>query len=300
MWTGSVPGRDRRRKCRSATSPTASTCRPGWRRRCGSSTTATWARTGSERSGEPERLGDDRRRRRRRAVGDAPGAQGAADRLRPAARGPRRPSGAASRRRSSTQLPTRPEPRRADDRLRPAVRHLQAGQPDPPGPRAHRRAGQRPAAARSSSSSPARPTRTDDPGKELLQQIAELAPRPAVRRQGRVRRGLRHQRRPAPGAGRRRLAQQPAAAAGGLGHQRAEGRAQRRPEPLDPRRLVGRGLRRHATASPSARARRTAPRDIQDQRDARRALRGAAATRSIPLYYRPRPRRPAARPGSPA
>ncbi len=37
----------------------------------------------------------------------------------------------------------------------------------------------------------------------------------------------------------------PAAAAGGLRHQRPEGGAQRGLEPLDPRRLVGRGLRRH-------------------------------------------------------
>ena len=44
----------------------------------------------------------------------------------------------------------------ADDRLRPALRHLQAGGPDLRRHRAHRRAGERPADARSSSSSPAR------------------------------------------------------------------------------------------------------------------------------------------------
>ena len=36
-------------------------------------------------------------------------------------------------------LPARPEPRRPDHRLRPAVRHLQAGQPGLPRPRADRR-----------------------------------------------------------------------------------------------------------------------------------------------------------------
>ena len=39
------------------------------------------------------------------------------------------------------------EPRRADDRLRAPLRHLQARQPDPPGHRGDRRAGQRSAAA---------------------------------------------------------------------------------------------------------------------------------------------------------
>ena len=53
------------------------------------------------------------------------------------------------------------EPRRADDRLRAPVRHLQARQPDPAGSsRLHRLARQRPADARCSSSSPARRIRT--------------------------------------------------------------------------------------------------------------------------------------------
>ena len=53
--------------------------------------------------------------------------------------------------------------------------------------------------------------------------------RPALRQADRLHRGLRHQRLPAPDPGRRRLAEQPAAAAGGLRHQRPEGGAQRRP-----------------------------------------------------------------------
>ena len=60
----------------------------------------------------------------------------------------------------------------------------------------------------------------DEPGKELLQQIAQTDARHRVRRQVRLRRGLRHQRRPPPRPGRRRLAQQPAPAARGLRHQR--------------------------------------------------------------------------------
>ena len=65
-----------------------------------------------------------------------------------------------------------------------------------------------------------------------------------VRQQVRLHRGLRHQRGPLPGAGRGCVAEQSAAAAGGLGHQRAEGGAQRRAESFRAGRLVGRGLRR--------------------------------------------------------
>ena len=84
MWTPLFPARARSR-CRSATSPTASTCRPGWRRRCGRSTTAISGRTGRERSGEPGCLGAIDERRRRRAVGDASDAEDAAHRVRRAA-----------------------------------------------------------------------------------------------------------------------------------------------------------------------------------------------------------------------
>ena len=81
---------------------------------------------------------------------------------------------------------------------------------------------------RCSSSSPARPIPADEPGKQLIQKIANLRHDPRFAGRDRVHRRLRHQRLPAPGAGRRRVAEQPAAAAGGLRHQRAEGRAQRR------------------------------------------------------------------------
>ena len=85
----------------------------------------------------------------------------------------------------------------------------------------------------------------DEPGKQLIKKISNLRFDPRFAKRDRLHRGLRHQRLPAPDPGRRRLVEQPAAAAGGLRHQRPEGRAQRGLEPLDPRRLVGRGLRRH-------------------------------------------------------
>ena len=116
--------------------------------------------------------------------------------------------------------------------------------------------------------------------------------RPGVSRQAGVHRGLRHQRRPPPGPGRRRLAEQPAAPAGGVRHERPEGRAQRCAQSLGARWLVGRGVRRaqrlrhrpgrnpHVARRPR-RTRRAGPRD-------------GAARRGRASLLRPRPRRPAA------
>ena len=42
-----------KKKCRSATSPTACTCRPGSRRKCGRCTTAIWVRTGRSGRANP-------------------------------------------------------------------------------------------------------------------------------------------------------------------------------------------------------------------------------------------------------
>ena len=53
MWTAALSRIAARSACRSATSPTASTSRPGWRRRCGRSTTATSGPTGRSDAGEP-------------------------------------------------------------------------------------------------------------------------------------------------------------------------------------------------------------------------------------------------------
>ena len=84
----------------------------------------------------------------------------------------------------------------------------------------------------------------DEPGKALLAQVNEFAAHTAAPRSLRVRSRLRHRRRTHVVSRLRRVAQQPGAAARSVRHQRHEGRAQRQPQLLDPRRLVGRALRR--------------------------------------------------------
>ena len=91
-------------------------------------------------------LGRDRRRGRWRAVGDASDAQGTADQVR-AAPGGRCGRAARRSRRPVSQPPAGLESRRADHRLRAALRHLQARQPGAAGHRGPRRARQRSAAA---------------------------------------------------------------------------------------------------------------------------------------------------------
>ena len=181
---GALPGHATRTRCRSATSPTASTSStwlapqmrqvydrhlgPDWPQRCA-------------RPGFWEAID---RRRRRRAVGDAPDAQGAAD---------RRSRGGAPREHAErrgeppefvAQLRRALEPRRADHRLRAPLRHLQARQPDPAGHRGDRLADQRPADA-----GPVRvrrqgaPARSARQGRPAADRAADA--RPAVSRQGR-------------------------------------------------------------------------------------------------------------------
>ncbi len=82
----------------------------------------------------------------------------------------------------------------------------------------------------------------DRMGKELIQNIARLTSQDQFAVPDRLRRGLRHRRGAAARSGRGRLAEQPATAPGGQRHVRPEGRAQRRSELLDPRRMVGRGV----------------------------------------------------------
>ena len=135
-----------------------------------------------------------------------------------------------------------PRPVDPHDRLRPPVRDLQARRAccsptssawramlwdeERPRPDHLRRQG--------APRRPARPGR--DPGH--LRPVAQpAAPGPRVHHGG-----LRHPDRPVPRPGRRRVAQQPAPPARGLGHVRHEGVRQRHPQPLGPRRLVGRGL----------------------------------------------------------
>ncbi len=133
----------------------------------------------------------------------------------------------------------------------------------------------------------------DEPGKRVLQQIAELMRDPQLRRQVRLRRGLRHQRRPPLRAGRRRVAEQSAPAAGSLRHQRPESGAERRTEPLGSGRLVGRSLRR-----PERLRHRQRPHALQHGRSRRARRRGPVSRpprRSDSAVLPARPRRPAAR-----
>ena len=193
---------------------------------------------------DPQHVGAHRQRPRRRAVGDAPGAQGqrwcasCAGEVGEQRRRNGYPRGAGGGGRG------RARSRGADHRLRAPLRHLQARQPDLPG---HRRASSGCSRTRSGRvqlvfSGKAHPA--DRPGQEVLRQVHEAAFDAELQEPRRVHRGLRHQRRPPPGAGRGRLAEQPAPPAGGERHQRPEGAAQRRPQLLGARRLVGRGLRR--------------------------------------------------------
>ena len=124
----------------------------------------------------------------------------------------------------------------------------------------------------------------DEPGKQFIQTIANLRHDPRFAEPHRVRRGLRHQRLPAPDPGRRRLAEQSAATAGGLRHQRPEGGAQRRPEPVDPRRLVGRSLRRLQRLRDRPRHAATSTMRSPTRRDARILYR-VLEDEVIPLYY---------------
>ena len=135
------------------------------------------------------------------------------------------------------------EPGCPHDWLRAPLRHVQAGEPAPEGHRCPRGARQPPAASRAvhlrGQGAPARQRRQ---GHAAAGRAADAGF--ALRGQAVVPRGLRHQRRPAPGPGRGSLGQQPSPSAGGLWDKRTEGRAEWRLEPVDPRRLVGRGLRR--------------------------------------------------------
>ena len=110
------------------------------------------------------------------------------------------------------------------------------------------------------------------------------APRPAFRQPHRLRRGLRHQRLPAPGPGRRRLAEQSAPARWRPPAPAARRRCSTAPEPLGARRLVGRGLRRHQRLRHRQRHQpRRRPRHRRPRR--RVALRACSTKQVIPLYY---------------
>ena len=278
--------------CRSATSPTACTCRPGSRRRCARSTTATSAPTGRSARATPalwERIDD---------IDDGE--------LWETHQTLKVQLIETVRRRAAQQAERRGEPPELVAQLRRALsldaltigfarrfatykranlmlqRH-----------RGDRRARQQPDRCRSSSSSPASRIRTTARARRCCSRSRSSTRDPRF-------------------AGKlvfvedydinvgRHLVQgvdvwlnNPAPAARGLRHERPEGRAERRPEPVDPRRLVGGGLRR------AERLRHRHGRDAHVDRRARRARRRVAARRAArrrhPALLRPRPRRPAAR-----
>ena len=134
-------------------------------------------------------------------------------------------------------------PRRADHRLRAPRAVVQAADADAARPRAAQAAAAPPRA-----SGAAADRRQGPPGRRRRQE-ADPGARPLLRRgQGpaphRVPAELRHRDGPAALPRLRRLAEQPAPALRGLRYVGHEGRAERRPQPLDPRRLVGRVVRR--------------------------------------------------------
>ena len=91
----------------------------------------------------------------------------------------------------------------------------------------------------------------DDGGKKLIQEMVPLRRRPRGPAPDRVPAQLRHRDGAAALPRLRRLAEQPAAALRGVRHLRHEGGAQRRAQPVHPRRLVGRVVRRRRTAGRS-------------------------------------------------
>ena len=149
------------------------------------------------------------------------------------------------------------------------------------------------AAARPGAADPARHRRQGPPGRRR-RQGAGPADRPVRRRRAACGTGSCSCRtttsawpRPLPRL--RRLAEQPAAPAGGVRHVRHEVRAQRRPQPLDPRRLVGRVVRRRERLGDPDRRRRDRPRPPRRPRG-RRALR-ADREEGRPAVLRPGRRR---------
>ena len=239
---GALSGHARRTRCRSATSPTACTCRRGWRRRCSGSTIAIWDRTGTSTAANAhiwegiENVDDGElwethlslKARllefvRRRAVEQAE----------------RRGESTETLQRLSRVL----SPGCADHRVCAALRHLQARQSDSGRYRAAGIDGER-----SEASGAVRVCRQGASARRARQAGAaadrRVDARPEVRGQVRLRGGLRHQRGTPLRAGRGCVAEQSAAAAGGVGHQRAEGGAERRPESVGAGRLVGGGVRR--------------------------------------------------------
>ena len=137
----------------------------------------------------------------------------------------------------------RARPRHADRRVRPPRAHVQAPHPHAQRPRAAEGDPHEPRATRA-----VRDRRQVPPRRRRGQapHPAARAVRPAARaaRAHRVPARLRHGHGRDALPGLRRVAEQPAASARGVRHLGHEGRDERRPQPVDPRRLVGRVRRR--------------------------------------------------------
>ena len=164
----------------------------------------------------------------------------------------------------------RPRPRRADDRLRAPRAVVQAADADAARPGAAQGAAAAPRAA-----GPDGHRRQGAPGRRRRQE-ADPGDRPVRRRPRgaaphRLPAQLRHRDGPAALPRLRRVAQQPAAPLRGVRHLRHEGRAQRRPQPVDPRRLVGRVVRRQQRLGDPVRRRRRRPRPARRPRGQRRS-----------------------------
>ena len=124
----------------------------------------------------------------------------------------------------------------------------------------------------------------DDGGKKLIQQLVAVRRRPRGAPPHRVPARLRHRHGAAALPRLRRLAQQPAAPARGVRHVGDEGRAQRRPQPVDPRRLVGRVVRRRERlGDPDRRRRRSTPTGATTSRPRRSTTSSRRA--SPPRFY---------------
>src|SRR5512146_857341 len=124
-----------------------------------------------------------------------------------------------------------------DDRLRAALRDLQAGQPHLPRPRTAA------PAARESVAAGADRVRGESPSRRRPRQAdaaegVRVHARAALRGTGGVHRGLRDAPRPPPGAGGGPLAQSAQGTARGVGHERHEGRPERGTPAQHPGRLV--------------------------------------------------------------
>ena len=215
-------------------------------------------------------LGRGRQGPGRRHLGDQAGAAPAAGRRRPppAARGRGRKRGAAPGRARLDRL--RARPRRADHRLRAPRAVVQAADADAARPRAAQAAAAAPRAAGAAGDrrqvAPGRRRRQEaDPGDGAVRR------RPRGPAPDRVPAQLRHRDGAAALPRLRRVAEQPAAPLRGVRHVRHEGRAQRRAQPVDPRRLVGRVVRRRQRLGDPVRRRRRRPRPARRPRGRRRS-----------------------------